>query len=75
MTYDTSISMLAPGTGKTQTARVWMDHLQPEEPQGAEMTKPPERSKVVRKLRCTVYTRKSSEEGLAQEFDSLDLSS
>ena len=26
---------------------------------------------VVRKLRCAVYTRKSSEEGLAQEFNSL----
>ncbi|KGJ17933.1 recombinase family protein [Paracoccus sanguinis] len=35
------------------------------------MTKPPERSKVVRKLRCAVYTRKSSEEGLEQEFNSL----
>ena len=30
------------------------------------MTKP-----VVRKLRCAVYTRKSSEEGLEQEFNSL----
>ncbi len=36
------------------------------------MTKPPEKSKVVRKLRCAVYTRKSSEEGLEQEFNSLD---
>jgi site-specific DNA recombinase len=27
---------------------------------------------VVRKLRCAVYTRKSSEEGLEQEFNSLD---
>jgi site-specific DNA recombinase len=35
------------------------------------MTKPPDRSKVVRKLRCAVYTRKSSEEGLEQEFNSL----
>ena len=35
------------------------------------MTKPPEKSKVVRKLRCAVYTRKSSEEGLEQEFNSL----
>ena len=26
----------------------------------------------VRKLRCAVYTRKSSEEGLEQEFNSLD---
>ena len=31
------------------------------------MSKPP-----VRKLRCAVYTRKSSEEGLEQEFNSLD---
>jgi len=45
--------------------------LRPQEPQGAEMTKPPEKSKVVRKLRCAVYTRKSSEEGLEQEFNSL----
>jgi DNA invertase Pin-like site-specific DNA recombinase len=35
------------------------------------MTKPPEKSKVARKLRCAVYTRKSSEEGLEQEFNSL----
>ena len=35
------------------------------------MTKPPDKSKVVRKLRCAVYTRKSSEEGLEQEFNSL----
>ena len=35
------------------------------------MTKPPEKSKVVRKLRCAIYTRKSSEEGLEQEFNSL----
>jgi site-specific DNA recombinase len=27
---------------------------------------------VVRKLRCAVYTRKSSEDGLEQEFNSLD---
>ncbi len=27
---------------------------------------------MVRKLRCAVYTRKSSEEGLEQEFNSLD---
>ena len=29
------------------------------------------RNQVVRKLRCAVYTRKSSEEGLEQEFNSL----
>ena len=28
-------------------------------------------TKVVRKLRCAVYTRKSTEEGLEQEFNSL----
>ncbi|QJF51094.1 recombinase family protein [Roseobacter ponti] len=28
--------------------------------------------RIVRKLRCAVYTRKSSEEGLEQEFNSLD---
>jgi DNA invertase Pin-like site-specific DNA recombinase len=27
---------------------------------------------IRRKLRCAVYTRKSSEEGLEQEFNSLD---
>jgi hypothetical protein len=32
---------------------------------GADMTKP-----IVRKLRCAIYTRKSSEEGLEQEFNS-----
>ena len=35
------------------------------------MNKTPEKSKTVRKLRCAVYTRKSSEEGLEQEFNSL----
>ena len=35
------------------------------------MTKQPEKPKVVRKLRCAIYTRKSSEEGLEQEFNSL----
>ena len=35
------------------------------------MTKPPEKTKIVRKLRCAVYTRKSSEEGLEQQFNSL----
>ena len=28
---------------------------------------------IVRKLRCAVYTRKSSEEGLEQEFSQADL--
>ena len=36
------------------------------------MTKPPTSAKITRKLRCAVYTRKSSEEGLEMEFNSLD---
>ena len=35
------------------------------------MNKPSNPTKIVRKLRCAVYTRKSSEEGLEQEFNSL----
>ncbi|MBM9595995.1 recombinase family protein [Roseitranquillus sediminis] len=35
------------------------------------MTKRPERSTIVRKHRCAIYTRQSSEEGLEQEFNSL----
>src|SRR5688572_5321533 len=41
--------------------------LRPQEPASIAMKKP-----IVRKLRCAVYTRKSSEEGLEQEFNSLD---
>jgi len=40
--------------------------LRAEEPLVVDMTKP-----VVRNLRCAIYTRKSSEEGLEQEFNSL----
>jgi site-specific DNA recombinase len=40
--------------------------LWPEKPSEGRMTKP-----IVRKLRCAIYTRKSSEEGLDQEFNSL----
>ena len=36
------------------------------------MSKKAEKTKVVRRFRCTVYTRKSSEEGQEQEFNSLD---
>jgi site-specific DNA recombinase len=36
------------------------------------MRSPADRKPVGRKLRCAVYTRKSSEEGLDQEFNSLD---
>ena len=35
------------------------------------MTKAPEKAKPVSRLRCAAYTRKSSEEGLEQEFNSL----
>ncbi len=35
------------------------------------MNKPAQPDKLIRKLRCAVYTRKSSEEGLEQEFNSL----
>ena len=35
------------------------------------MNKPVNPANIVRKLRCAVYTRKSSEEGLEQEFNSL----
>src|SRR5262249_48998568 len=41
--------------------------LRAQEPPECRMTKAP-----VRKLRCAVYTRKSSEEGLEMEFNSLD---
>lgn len=34
-------------------------------------TRATDKPKIVRKLRCAVYTRKSSEEGLEQEFNSL----
>ena len=39
------------------------------------MTRPLEKTNtkpIVRKLRCAVYTRKSTEDGLEQEFNSLD---
>jgi len=36
------------------------------------MTKSPASAKPTRKLRCAVYTRKSTEEGLEMEFNSLD---
>jgi len=35
------------------------------------MNAPAKSDKLVRKLRCAIYTRKSSEEGLEQEFNSL----
>jgi len=36
------------------------------------MTKSPASAKPIRKLRCAVYTRKSTEEGLEMEFNSLN---
>ena len=36
------------------------------------MKRPASSKPIVRKLRCAVYTRKSTEEGLEQEFNSLD---
>lgn len=53
-------------TGHHRYALERLGVLRAEKPQGADMTKP-----IVRKLRCSVYTRKSSEEGLEQEFNSL----
>src|SRR5258708_2372050 len=44
-----------------------MGFLRAQESAGAAMNKP-----IVRKLRCAVYTRKSTEEGLDMEFNSLD---
>src|SRR5882757_8964593 len=38
----------------------------------AVMKQPLVPTRVVSKIRCAVYTRKSSEEGLEQEFNSLD---
>src|SRR5204863_402068 len=46
--------------------------LRPQEPEGGVMKKPAPNTAVIRKLRAAVYTRKSSEEGLEQEFNSLD---
>src|SRR4051812_44584169 len=40
--------------------------LRPQNPKAQSMNKP------AQKLRCAVYTRKSSEEGLEQDFNSLD---
>ena len=57
-----AIARAITGTRWNGLALLW-----PEEPAGIGMKKP-----IVRKLRCAVYTRKSSEEGLEQEFNSLD---
>src|SRR5260370_977217 len=40
--------------------------------QGARQMKPPQRSPTLALVRCAIYTRKSTEEGLEQEFNSLD---
>src|SRR5690606_3430657 len=46
--------------------------LRPQESARPSMTKSPASAKPIRKLRCAVYTRKSTEEGLEMEFNSLD---
>jgi site-specific DNA recombinase len=46
--------------------------LRPEELAGALVKPAVAKHPIVRKTRCAVYTRKSSEEGLEQEFNSLD---
>src|SRR4051812_33501941 len=46
--------------------------LRAEELAEAVVKVPANKQPIVRKLRCAVYTRKSSEEGLEQEFNSLD---
>src|SRR5215218_526257 len=51
----------------------WMGVFRPQEPTGRKMTKRPAQSlSGIRKIRCAVYTRKSSEEGLDMDFNSLD---
>jgi Resolvase, N terminal domain len=47
----------------------WLDLLRAEEPSGASMNAP--NKPLVSKMRSAVYNRKSSEEGLEQEFNSL----
>src|SRR5262249_35305462 len=44
-----------------------LDLLRAQKPTDAAMNRP-----IVRKLRCAIYTRKSTEEGLEMEFNSLD---
>jgi DNA invertase Pin-like site-specific DNA recombinase len=50
-----------------RNALEWLGLLRAQESAGAPMKKP-----IVRKLSCAVYTRKSTEEGLEMEFNSLD---
>src|SRR4051812_28102803 len=45
----------------------WTPIFRSPEPAGAIMKRP-----IVRKLKCALYTRKSTEEGLDMEFNSLD---
>src|SRR5918994_572829 len=69
-----------PGHHRHEVER--LDLLRPQERPGAAVSRKagpgtkaspdPRRPAPVRKLRCAVYTRKSSEEGLDQEFNSLD---
>jgi len=48
----------------------WAGVFRPEEPEGGIVSRGSE-GKPIRKLRCAVYTRKSTEEGLDKEFNSL----
>jgi hypothetical protein len=54
----------------------WVAVLWTEEPEGCRMRRKPSTElampATVRKIRAAVYTRKSSEEGLDMEFNSLD---
>jgi len=40
---------------------------------GRRRDQPADTKEAKRQVRCAIYTRKSSEEGLDQEFNSLDL--
>jgi DNA invertase Pin-like site-specific DNA recombinase len=59
----------------TRNALEWLGLLRPEEPAGGSMSRKPQPTApttAVRKIRCAVYTRKSTDEGLEKEFNSLD---
>src|ERR1043166_5056686 len=50
----------------------WVGVLRPQKPAERVMAKQQPTFPIRKKLRCAVYTRKSTEEGLEQEFNSLD---
>jgi site-specific DNA recombinase len=41
-------------------------------PKASQKMRKPDRPKAAQIFRCAIYTRKSSDEGLEQEFNSLD---